>query len=155
MSSVASSSVPPLQLLSPRRAHQLHDLICSPRTSARYTPRTHREQLELHGEQLSDAMSIAAEIAAAVGALSARAERQRAEFVAVAMAQYDAAACPICMEALSDPLACPNQHSFCSSCLRRMHQHRKTPFVCPLCRIALSPDIFSRENGGDIFLREG
>ena len=95
MSSVASSSVPPLQLLSPRRAHQLHDLICSPRTSARYTPRTHREQLELHGEQLSDAMSIAAEIAAAVGALSARAERQRAEFVAVAMAQYDAAACPI------------------------------------------------------------
>ena len=150
-SPLGAPAVPPLTISSPRSPRTVQLTVCSPRT-ALYSPRTHREQLELVGSEISEALATATDIAKEVVQLSARAERQRAEFVAKvaqdAAANMDANAqnaCPVCMETLADPRACPNRHQFCGDCLKRIYRHSYPQFQCPLCRIALSPTILLHE----------
>ena len=90
-----------------------------------WTPRTHREQLQLTGEQLGDALESAQSLHLQIAQLSSRAQFQRAEFLANVLSNGDANVreqCPICLEKLSDPLACTNSHRFCGGCLRSYRQ---------------------------------
>ena len=141
-SSMTTAVVPPLQLLTSRTL--------SPQTprGGRYTPRTHREQLELTGDQLSEAHSAVSEIAEAIALLTARAERHRSEFVALVAAHEEheegapsasAYGCPICLsDTIVDPLGCENGHDFCSECLRKYQSHSpRRRILCPLCRVAM------------------
>ena len=136
-SSMTTAVVPPLQLLTSRTL--------SPQTprGGRYTPRTHREQLELTGDQLSEAHSAVSEIAEAIALLTARAERHRSEFVALVAAHEEheegapsasAYGCPICLsDTIVDPLGCENGHDFCSECLRKYQSHSpRRRILCPL-----------------------
>ena len=104
-----------------------------------YTPRTNQEQLEITGTMLSEALEVAAEVAAAIRLLSSRAQNQRSDLIASSSDHSDAndrGACPICMEQVADPIACENEHSFCGECLRAYG--RTTPRVrCPLCRVPM------------------
>ena len=139
---MTTAVVPPLQLLTSRTL--------SPQTprGGRYTPRTHREQLELTGDQLSEAHSAVSEIAEAIALLTARAERHRSEFVALVAANEEheegapsanAYGCPICLsDTIVDPLGCENGHDFCSECLRKYQSHSpRRRILCPLCRVAM------------------
>ena len=144
---MTTAVVPPLQLLTSRTL--------SPQTprGGRYTPRTHREQLELTGDQLSEAHSAVSEIAEAIALLTARAERHRSEFVALVAAHEEheegapsasAYGCPICLsDTIVDPLGCENGHDFCSECLRKYQSHSpRRRILCPLCRVAMGgPDL--------------
>ena len=104
-----------------------------------YTPRTNQEQLEITGTMLSEALEVAAEVAAAIQQMSSRAQNQRSDFIASSSDHSDAnerGACPICMEQVAEPIACENEHSFCGECLRAYG--RTTPRVrCPLCRVPM------------------
>merc|ERR1712070_399315 len=109
--------VPPLQLTaSPLSSKE--DRIATYRTPRYklYTPRTNQEQLAITGSMLGEALEVAAEVAAAIRQLSARAQSQRSNFIASVMDHSDAndrGSCPICLERLSDPIQCENAHSFC------------------------------------------
>ena len=131
---MTTAVVPPLQLLTSRTL--------SPQTprGGRYTPRTHREQLELTGDQLSEAHSAVSEIAEAIALLTARAERHRSEFVALVAAHEEheegapsasAYGCPIC---LSDTIVdLPRMGMIFAPSARKYQSHSPGANIVPLC----------------------
>ena len=136
-------SLPPLQLPCSPRTSAERIALYSPRADAAlYSPRTHREQLVCTGQELSEALATAAEIALELHQLSARAQQHRAAFVAKARTNANANLrdqCPICMEQLCEPIACTNRHQFCGGCLRsyRRCAPDSPRLLCPLCRVAM------------------
>ena len=130
--------VPPLALATrlPQTQRERLSMYATPRGVIPYSPRTHRERLELAGSCIEEALAAAAEIAEAVALLSARAACERADFAADA-----ASTCPICMDAISEPLSCERGHQVCGACLRRIYRHSRPQLSCPLCRVAISPAI--------------
>ena len=134
----------PLAVSSPRLPRTAAERLAmySPRDVAIYSPRTHRERLTLTGSELEDALEAAAELAEKITRLSARGEAARSSFIAKAQANSDANSsemCPICMEQLSAPLACSNQHKFCGECLRSYRRScpNSPRLACPLCRVSM------------------
>ena len=146
-----SSAARPVPLLPLRHALSppppLKTLYFSPRTARHYeisSPRTPREQLELTGAELNDALIAAADLAKAVDELRARAGRQR--IALVGKNPGTDGTCPICMDPMRDGgriVSCSNQHAFCCDCLTKYKTYSRT-FLCPLCRVPLphtvSPD---------------
>ena len=136
-----ASPVPPLSLpATPCAAEERLASYRSPRAYKLYTSRTHREQLQLTGAMLGEALEVADTISETIVAIGERARQQRADFVAK---NADLAAsqemCPICFEPFLDPLACENRHKFCSGCLRsyRNSWPNSPRLLCPLCRIPI------------------
>ena len=61
------------------------------------------------------------------------------DIVGRATAEQSLFTCAICLCILSDPVECPCQHNFCSSCLSQYFQFHKSPSVkCPLCRAVVN-----------------
>ena len=115
----------------------------TPRSS--FTPRTHREQLDVTGSQLSDMLTTAEELRKDVADLHQRALEQRAAFASTAadaeQGPEEESHCPICMEALCEPLECENKHRFCGDCLRgyrRATSLHSPRLLCPLCRVGMA-----------------
>ena len=141
-------STPPAA--SPPSARKLY----SPRTEHSYTlfsPRTPREQLELTGSQIGEALAAAAELQQALKAIRARAESQRASFVEKNPADPNySLSCPICLETMADSsasrsvVACENAHRFCYDCLSRHRRHSRN-FLCPLCRVPIADAVLAIE----------
>lgn len=113
--------VPPLTIASPPRLRttEAHDgSIMSPRTGCMYklhTPRTSREQLQLTGMQLNEALEAVEQLGKKIAELSARGHQQRQEFVSNLQTSPGADVCPICLDRLRGPVACCNSHQFCGN----------------------------------------
>jgi len=135
-------SVPPLKLTLtiPKLRDDRTSIYATPRGAPKYSPRTHREELEDTGKQLTAWLEVAADIAEEVVQLSARAQRSRAALIAENIdGNARGEQCAVCLEGLRDPVACSNNHRFCSECVRscRLHSPR---LLCPLCRVAMPGD---------------
>jgi len=76
----------------------------------------------------------------------------------------DDATCPVCLDPISEArtLDCPNGHTFCRPCLRRVYEHScPRVLACPLCRTVIDPAILKLRylrpprGGGIVTLRIG
>jgi hypothetical protein len=50
--------------------------------------------------------------------------------------------CSICRKVLKDPVECPNEHYFCSSCIRK--NLRENAETCPMCQHHLTEETLTK-----------